>query len=327
MKKFIILLCLAGISASGHAQLSIGSAGSLTITSATSFYIEGLTLSPSANLTLQNTTINVSATPVAIGSGNSIASVYTITPALSFSGAIGIRYTAGQLNSNQENTLSMVKSGATSTFTSVPSNTGGTGSYYVMASGLSNVLLNKITATSTAVPLPIHYQNMQIINASSCTMQLSWQADGAKASDFNIERSEDGKNFQELPASVSQSDRDFKAIDRQPLPGRNFYRLAIREAGSPVYYSTVLSENNSCTQNQALMIYPNPAKGMATLSLANTPSEQVTIKLTDLSGKVIRSFQTTKQVSMLQFQGIIPGHYLLQVQNGTTIQNTPIILL
>jgi len=326
MKSIPIILCFAALTTVAHAQLSTGSTG-LTVKSGTAFSTQGLVLSPSADITLQNNTISQSATPLSVGSGATIANVYTIAPAITFSGTTGIRYAAGELNGNQENTLSLIKSGATTTFTSVTSSTGSTGTYYVSATGLNNVLLNRVTATSTSVPLPILYHNFIVTAGSYCSLQLSWSADDAIASNFTIERSADGKSFQPLTAAVMQAGKQFTATDAAPLQGRNFYRLAIREMGEPTLYSTILTSGNPCLAPVQTNVYPNPAKESITVDLGIAPSGKVTMDLIDLSGKVVRTFQTIKQVSTLDLQHIAAGSYFLSIQNGQSAEQLKVIKL
>lgn len=326
MRSIPIILCLAGLTTAAHAQLSAGSTG-LTIKSGTQFSSDGLTLSPSADITIQNQTIGLSATPVSVGGGATIGRVYTVTPALTFSGTAGVKYTAGELNGNQESTLSLIKSGATATFTSVTSSTGGAGTYYVSATGLSNVLLNRITATSTAVPLPILYQNFTATTGNSCSVQLSWTSDDAAAGNFSIERSATGSSFKPLPIVALQSGRQFTAVDAAPLQGRNFYRLAIREAAEPVVYSTILTIAHPCAPVTRASVYPNPAKGAITVDLGIMPVDKVSIDLVNVSGRVLRTFETTAQISQLDMGNIAAGNYILIIKSGLSSEQVKVIKL
>lgn len=325
MKRIYILLCAAGLAPAAQAQLSAGSTA-LTVKSGTAFSTQGLVLSPSADLTLQNHTIIESATPVSVGNGATISSVYTITPALTFSGTAGIRYTAGELNGNQEQTLSLIRSGATAAFSSVSSTTGSTGTYYVSATGLNNVLLNRVTATSTAVPLPVHYAHFVVGTGASCSMQLSWQGDDkAQADHFRIERSTDGRTYRPVATVVQQSGRLFTATDPKPDPGRNYYRLAMSERGEAVQYSTVMSGYNPCTVLAQTSLYPNPAGETVVVDLGTIPAVVATLTLTDLSGKVLLSVQTNRKEHTLDLRGIAAGSYLLMVQQGAATEYLKVV--
>lgn len=322
MKSIPILLCFAALTNLVQAQVSTGATG-LTIKSGTAFSFEGLNLTPSADLDLQNQTISVSATPATAGTGTTIARVYTISPALTFSGAAGIKYAAGELNGNQESTLKLVTGSAS--FTAFNNSAaGGTGTYSVSVSGLNNVPLNRLSATSASVPLSIRYDDFAAVTGPGCTALLSWNAYKATAANFTIERSADGKRFEALALEVLQNDHRFATTDPAPLKDRNFYRLAIQEPGEKVTYSGVVSLNNSCLSLQT-RVYPNPTGKDICISLAAAPDKVVYMELLDMSGKVLRAYHTSAQTTTLDLQAVAAGTYLLKIQHGTEIEQIKLI--
>lgn len=319
MKSIPILLCFAGLTTLARAQVSTGATG-ITIKSGTTFVFDGLNLTPSADLNLQNQTISMSATPVAAGTGSTIARVYTISPELIFSGTMGIKYAAAELNGNQEATLDIIKTGVPTTFTAINSSTtGSAGTYYVSASGLNNLALNTVSASSASVPLSIRYADFAVVPGSGCSFQLSWNAYKATAANFAIERSADGKRFEALALDVFQNDHHFTATDAAPLKDRNFYRLAIHEPGEKVVYSEVVSTHNDCATGES-RVYPNPAGDNIRVSLAVAPEHTVIMDLVDVSGKAVLSFRTSAQTSTLDLQSVAAGTYLLKIQHASKIE-------
>lgn len=319
MKSIPILLCFAGLATLAKAQVSTGATG-LTIKSGTTFVFDGLNLTPSADLNLQNQTISMSATPVAAGTGSTIARVYTISPELIFSGTMGIKYAAAELNGNQEATLDIIKTGVPVTFTAINSSTtGSAGTYYVSASGLNNLALNTVSASSASVPLSIRSTDFAVVSGPGCSFLLSWNANKATAANFAVERSADGKRFEALALDVLQNDHHFTATDAAPLKGRNFYRLAIHEPGERVVYSEVINIHNDCAPEQT-RVYPNPAGDNIQVNLAIAPEHTVFMELVDISGKVVRSFRTSTQTTTLDLRSVAAGTYLLKVQQGTVTE-------
>lgn len=326
MKSIPILLCFAGLATLARAQVSTGATG-ITVKSGTTFAFDGLNLTPSADLSLQNQTFSFSATPVAAGTGNTISRVYTISPALTFSGTMGIKYAAAELNGNQEATLDVIKTGVPATFTAINSSaTGSAGSYYVSASGLNNLVLNTVSASSASVPLSIRYTDFAVVPGPGCSFILSWNAYKATAANFAIERSADGKSFEALALDVFQNDHHFTATDAVPLKDRNFYRLAIHEPGERVVYSEVISIHNDCAPEQT-RVYPNPAGENIWVSLAVAPEHTVLMELVAISGKVVRSFRTSTQTTTLDLQSVAAGTYLLKVQQGTVTELIKLVKL
>ncbi|OJV52748.1 MAG: hypothetical protein BGO31_03020 [Bacteroidetes bacterium 43-16] len=319
MKSIPILLCFAGLAGIAQAQLSTGATG-ITIKSGTVFSAEGLTLTPDTDISLQNQTISFSATPATAGSGATISKVYTINPALTFSGTLGIKYTAAELNGNLENTLDLVKADGSGTFTAFNSSTtGSAGTYYVSAPGLSNVSLNRLSATSASVPLPLRYDDFKVVSGPGCASLLSWNGYKASVSNFAIERSGDGKHYEALSLEIHQDGNHFFSRDTKLLKDKNFYRLALSERGEEVVYSNVVSIHNTCLLAET-NIYPNPAGKNITISLAAAPEHIATIDLLDISGKQILSFKTSLQTSTLDLKSVAAGTYLLKVQEGVNTE-------
>ncbi len=326
MKRIAILICFAGLASVASAQLITGTNG-LTIKSGTPFYLDGLLLLPNVDLTFQNDTVSKSVIPLAVGTGNSITRVYTIAPSLTVSGTVGIRYAAAELNGNTEGTMSVVNAAPGAGFLGVPGLASANGTYTVYGLGVANLVLNRVTATSAGVPLAIQYHGFEATAGPSCSVLLSWHADLAQPDNFQVERSRDGKIFRALPAGTSQSGARFSSTDAAPLPGRNIYRLAIREEGKPVLYSTAIDVNSPCEAAGQMKIYPNPAGGSVTVALAYVPGGTTFIDLVDISGKLIKTFYAAGQVSTLDLQGITAGSYFIRVQNGTTTESMKFIKL
>jgi hypothetical protein len=151
-----ILWLTTGASAALPTLLSGGSGG-LSIVSGTIFSVQGLELTPSADVTITSNSITFLATAVAFGSDNSINRVYTFTsPQSSYSGSVGIQYSAGELNGNTESAMqlayNLLSSGGSFVVTT-GSNTGSPGSFYV-SNTLSAINLGKVTAFPTPVVAP-----------------------------------------------------------------------------------------------------------------------------------------------------------------------------
>lgn len=326
MKRTAIIIGLAGLASVARAQLATGPAG-LLIKAGTTFSSEGLVLTPATDLTLQNDTIRLSGTAVSTGTGASIARVYTIAPSLTFSGTLGIQYTAPELNGNQEGTLSVLNASPGAGFLSFISTASNNNSYYVYKSGMPVVTLNRITATSASVPLPIRYHSFTAVPGPSCSIVLSWSAAQAQADHFRVERSADGKTFNTVPAPVSRSDEQFSLTDAAPLPGRNIYRLAIAEEGEPLLYSNVITIADPCAMPAQLKIYPNPANDAVTVILDHLQDGAATIDLLDITGNVLKTFSVASTENTLDLQSIAPGSYVLRIHNGSLQESVRILKL
>ena len=201
MKKVLITLTLGLAVAVTHAQLYIGSdANSLVIKSGESFSYDGLTLTPSADFSLTNTTLTktdantISPAPT----GTYITRYFSFsntTPA--FSGTIRFSYSGASLNGLTESGLSLnIRTSAA--WTAV----GGTvvsASSYVEATSL-NVTngLNTLTLASTSGALPVTWLKFTAEKKQSTSL-LQWAtATEQNTQDFLVQYSVLGSDWKTL---------------------------------------------------------------------------------------------------------------------------------
>jgi hypothetical protein len=85
----------------------------------------------------------------------------------------------------------------------------------------------------------------------------------------------------------------------------------------------IINQNGSITVNvpdqessTAFQLSPNPAYNTLFLSLELETSAPYQVELYDLSGALIRSYQMEKKREEIDIQELLPGSYLIQVNNG-----------
>lgn len=84
--------------------------------------------------------------------------------------------------------------------------------------------------------------------------------------------------------------------------------------------------------NQLALIYPNPIHSQATLEYSLSQEERISIRLMDISGKVIKTFvdQQSRSEGMhseeMDFPNVAAGNYLLVIYNGQGSQSIKIII-
>ncbi|NOU46313.1 MAG: T9SS type A sorting domain-containing protein [Bacteroidales bacterium] len=185
MKKSICFaLTVLLLTFGAKAQLSVGSS-SLNIKSGTTFSTQGLVFTPSADLSIVSNSISFSGTAITNGTDQSINRVHSIaSPLSSYSGLVGIQYSAGELNGNVESDLQIAYnplSSGGSFFVTSGSSTGSSGSYFV-----SNTLSSKDLGVITALPNPtlaptITTTSVTIFDATSATLGGEVTSDGGAA--------------------------------------------------------------------------------------------------------------------------------------------------
>jgi hypothetical protein len=181
-------------------------------------------------------------------------------------------------------------------------------------------------ALITPVPLRLLSFNAWINNAKTL---LQWQTSAEINTDhFEIERSEDGRNFTNtigriLAAGNSISERNYSLTDMQPVVGKNYYRLKMLDKDGAVSYSQVRLVVFSKNDKQ-INIYPNPAKDLLNIE-NNLAGKHLQISITDITGKKLLQWQKTN-ASLLQIPmaNLSTGIYILQLNDGNTIINSKV---
>jgi hypothetical protein len=150
---------------------------------------------------------------------------------------------------------------------------------------------------------------------------LQWSVVEKNVDIFEIERSSDAISFEKTGVQKSKSgpvatQANYSFTDLQPLNGRSFYRLKIRDNDGSIKYSTVVSVTFSGNGNA--VISPVPAKDNITLSVAEHLYGS-TACITDIQGKQVLRF-TVSGNQNINVSGLAAGLYYLKFVEGTTLK-------
>jgi len=107
-------------------------------------------------------------------------------------------------------------------------------------------------------------------------------------------------------------------LDNDPLPGTNYYRLAVVDQDAAVTYSPIHSVNFEASGlNVMLTVYPNPVVGELHLAFTGSAGGTIDLRLVNSQGQVIRSMTATSAAALsIPMNGLARGIYFLQI-NGT----------
>jgi lysophospholipase L1-like esterase len=176
------------------------------------------------------------------------------------------------------------------------------------------------------LPLQITRFNGQLKNTGT---ELSWHTDQQEPNTiFEIERSATGLDFEpifSLTAITPNHSGDYVAADRNPLPGRSFYRLKVIEPARSLYSNTINITNNNNVLKIA-RLFTNSNAATITADISNTKNELAIITLVNSAGVVLK--QTKQYLTApstrisLAVAHFAEGKYFLKVTTAGNAQAT-----
>jgi hypothetical protein len=155
-------------------------------------------------------------------------------------------------------------------------------------------------------------------------VRLNWEtATERNNAYFAVERSADGRNFEEISkvrgSGNSSQKRLYATLDPAPLAGASYYRLRQVDTDGTANYSPVAVVNNAV--RGAATLFPNPATTEVTILFANALSGPVDIQIMDAAGRVVwrehrAQTDNDRQLHVPTAQLLANGLYFVQVRNG-----------
>ncbi|MEZ4991762.1 MAG: T9SS type A sorting domain-containing protein [Saprospiraceae bacterium] len=152
---------------------------------------------------------------------------------------------------------------------------------------------------------------------------LDWETANEINNDYiAVERSQDGISFRELGkvkgAGTTSEAQYYEFLDRQPLPGLNYYRLRqVDFDGAFEYHPTIAVEMISRTTPPAIKIYPSIAANEVTIELGFIPRQKITYTIHSLLGQEVQSgiFERETSYKTLPVSELPAGSYVFNTVN------------
>ncbi|MES2774313.1 MAG: hypothetical protein V4722_09020 [Bacteroidota bacterium] len=238
--------------------------------------------------------------------GGSVASVELIWPQV-LEGAAFTRTSCGVVHSNGSY---IDQKGATGS----AANNGG-GNWSITGLGFTGFSPFGVTSNPTILPLAdlLQFNAMQVGDKA----QLNWTVSTGFAATFILEHGTDGSHFSSIGTVLSNNNIQYNLLHQQPMPGKNYYRLLVKEPGGREFYSAVKLLS---FEKQLLVVsgvFPNPFAGSLQLQLYSATTVVLPVMLTDIHGKMIwqkdvRLSSGNNQLA-LNLPAIPAGNYILSL--------------
>jgi len=184
---------------------------------------------------------------------------------------------------------------------------------------------------NNTTPLAVQFVNVRAEKKES-VVQVNWTVNDQQGiKTYEVERSDDGKEFEKIASMTAEEKADYSFSDQTPFSGNNYYRIkAIARSSNGVYSNIVRVNLNQI--NASLSSYPNPAKGgNLQISISNLNKGNYFITLYNAAGQKAAvkqlSFEGGNSMINLSIEHLAPGMYLMQLMNehGEAIAEQKII--
>jgi hypothetical protein len=148
-------------------------------------------------------------------------------------------------------------------------------------------------AVSSLSSFPVKFEYFTGVRQNN-THQLTWKLScDAGSRGFTVERSADGVNFAAIGsiAIVNGCTQPFGFADNVPLPGKNYYRIRVEDAGGRAAVSNIIVLLNQQEGIEISGFYPNPVKLLATLQVSAARKGTVDVRITDAQGRLVQQLK------------------------------------
>lgn len=151
------------------------------------------------------------------------------------------------------------------------------------------------------------------------TTDLSWlTASEQNNKGFTVQRSSNGLNFTDIgfvPAAGngnSAAAQKYSFTDLLPFKGRNYYRLLQQDIDGKTKSSEIRIVDFS--KNSVVTIYPNPTVSVINISISSAANEQVQLRITDITGRVLKlqNYNNASGTIQLDVNNLSKGIYMLE---------------
>jgi Secretion system C-terminal sorting domain len=171
----------------------------------------------------------------------------------------------------------------------------------------------------SATPLPIKLISFDA-KAQENQVQLTWKTSSEiNSSGFEIERSENGKDFTKIGYVKSDANNGnsneklgYSFIDEMPMEGNNFYRLKQLDIDGKFEFSTIKSAK--IEDKEAIKIYPNPTSDFINIE-SNKLSKIKSIELINAKGSII--YKTNLVENKIDMSAQPTGVYFVKIEEAS----------
>jgi hypothetical protein len=189
-------------------------------------------------------------------------------------------------------------------------------------------------ATISGVALPVKFSNFGVAKRENDGV-LNWmvQNQTSNTASYSVERSFDAKEFTKIATiNANLSTTSYNYTDAGVVATRNsgmiFYRIKQLDKDGFATYSEIKAIRAG--KNLGLMVYPNPAKDVTTVTIDASEAGIMQVSLVDASGREVMtkklSVERGSNQKSISLSGIAAGSYVVKVAAGDVNESAGIVI-
>lgn len=188
---------------------------------------------------------------------------------------------------------------------------------------------------AAGVVLPVKFTSINLQLLKNNKTQTNWTvASEVNISNYIVERSKDGRNFEPIATQTAQLNSNKSAQysyqDLTAGTGTVYYRIAAMDADGSETYSPIKMINLSAAEDLFYLV--NPVQHKQLQVFFNEKLEgKIVVNIYKLKGNLVQQHELFLHNSSLSINipvnNLLPGRYLINIQNGKGKQNSKIIII
>jgi glycosidase len=209
----------------------------------------------------------------------------------------------------------------TTTYTDNTSLTEGTTYFYRVFSviGSQSAGSNEASAVAPTI-IPLAPTNIQVTApANAKALNLTWTDNATNETSYRVERALGTGTFAVIANSLPANTTSYNDTDASLVIGQTYTYRVCAVLGSQTGCANSTPTTVTSAQNrlfeQSIELYPNPTQNTISLKLENKGGKAVEIRLLDLRGKEVRTFEAiTEEKLEINLEALPKGTYMLELR-------------
>lgn len=301
--------------------INVAAGTTFVVKSGTSLGLDGLLLTPSADLSLADFSVARSATLNHSTLNTAIARSYQFATTIPvYSGDIQFYYQDGELNGLTESGLQLnVHNG--SSWQNWSAGATDAVNNFITTNGLSSISLDELTLADALQPLPLRWGGITAYRSGN-EVRIEWTTlHESLVSHFQVERSTDAVTWKAVGNPVNAHNdgatHQYQLTDPQPVAVKLYYRIREADLDGGKHYSSIVVVAELAA-GSVILLYPNPAKNSFQLRNVD-PAAIRLVELMSVAGQTLAIWENGRPTYSLDKWP--DGVYLVRVKLRNGIQS------